>query len=84
MHLHLLPMDNSAHFTVQNFNILVTEAPVNAEEVILPGGPDGPHVVARETDDVVLLVERWQNVLPSITVHLGDVRHPLIKGLLAP
>lgn len=72
----ILPINDDALATVQNFNILVSKAPVDAEIGMLRGGPNGPHVVATEKDDVVFFVGWRQKVLPSITQsHVGVIRH---------
>lgn len=69
----ILPADDEAFSAVQNFNVLVSEAPVDAEVVMLGGAAAGPHVVAIETEDVVFFVGWRQNVFPAITQsHVGD------------
>lgn len=65
--IFILPINKEALATVQNFNVLVTKAPVDAEVVMLRGRHNGPRVVDTEKDDVVFLIGRRQKVLPSIT-----------------
>lgn len=81
----ILPINDEAPATVQNFNIFVSEAPVDAEMVMPRGRHSRTHVVAAEKEDVVFFVGCRQKIIQSITQSLvGDVRHFLIKELLAP
>lgn len=51
-----LPLNNEAFTAAQNFNILVSKAPVDAEVSVLQGGQDCPHEVTVEDGDVLFPV----------------------------
>lgn len=77
------PVNDDASAAVQNFNVFISETPVDAEVVVHWGCLSRPHVVARREDDVLFLVGQRQKCFPSITQSLvGDVRHFLIKDVL--
>lgn len=82
--LCILPITDDAIATVQNFNILVSEAPVDAEIIVQLGGHKRVHVVATENEDAVFFVGWWQIILQVITQsHVDDIRHTF-KEFLAP
>lgn len=75
----ILPVNDEALAAVQNFNVLVSETPVDAEVVVPWGGHHRPHVVATEEEDVVFFVGWRQKIVPYVTQsHVGDVRHFLV------
>lgn len=83
--LQYSPFNNKALTTVHNFNVLVSEAPVDAEVTVLQRGHSWSHVVPTEKEDVVFLVGQRQGVLPSTIQSLvGQIRHFFVKELLPP
>lgn len=80
----ILPCSDKALATIQNFNIAVSKAPVDAEIICRRGGRTTLHVVAKEKVDAVLLVRRRQKDLPAITqTFVNYVRQFLVEDLLA-
>lgn len=80
-----LPINKEAGATVQDFNILVSKTPVDAEVVHLGPRRNRADIVAAEEGDVLFLVGWRQKVLQSITQSLiGPIRLFVFGELLTP
>ena len=70
----ILPLSNGAFVCVQNFNVLIPKAPVDAETVMLWRCLNRSHIVTAEKDDVLFLVGWRKKALPSFIQSLiGDI-----------
>lgn len=68
----LLPRDDEARAAVQNFDVLVAEAPVDGEVAVERRGHFRADVGAAVTDHVLLHVGRWQSVLQAVVQSTVD------------